>query len=214
MKLSRKKKIAREFLLLLSCVLISGLAFIGTYPYNFAINSKLDKLEKDVTHLTNEIDSLEKTFNAKLSKQKWFFNEWQNDANLADYENYTVIWERLEYLHKKDSIEYKWNNVWAKTVLDFNRSLGFKNPIQFEKFINDNSLNDIDLKNSTKVSSNQSEVNDIKLEIRNKKNKILDIGDQLNFALLFLVIAGIIAFPVRFLFYSIKWSIKTLKQKE
>lgn len=214
MKLNRKKKIAREFLLFLSCVLISGLAFIGTYPYNFAINSKLGKFEKDVTSLTNEIDSLEKTYNAKLAKQKWFFNEWQNGSNLVDYEDYTIIWEKLENYHKKDSIEYKWNKVWAKTVLDFNRSLGFKNPIQFDKFINDNSLNDADLKNSTKVRIIQSEIADLKFQIRNKKHKILDIGDQLNFALLFLVIAGIIAFPVRLLFYSIKWSLKTLKQKE
>ena len=30
-------------------------------------------------------------------------------------------------------IEYKWNNVWAKTVLDFTRSVGFNNPNQFNK---------------------------------------------------------------------------------
>jgi hypothetical protein len=214
MKLNKKRIIAREFLLFLGCVLISSLAFIGTYPYNYSIDSKIDKLEKDIIPLTIAIDSLETTINAKVAKQKWLFEEWQKNTDLADYKDYNEIWQILEYLHKKDSIEYKWNNVWANTVLDFNRSVGFKNPTQFDKFIKDNSLNDSELKIATETETVRVKVANLESQIKNYKYKILDIDDQLYFALIFLIITGIITFPIRYLFYSVKWSIRTLKQKE
>ena len=212
MKLNKKRIIAREFLLFLGCVLISSLAFIGTYPYNYSIDSKIDKLEKDIIPLTIAIDSLESTINAKVSKQKWFFEEWQKNPEYSAGKDYNEMWQRLEYFHKKDSIEYKWNNVWANTTLDFTRSLGFKNPTQFDKFIKDNSLNDSELKIATETEPVRVKV--ANLESRIKKYKILDIDDQLYFALIFLIIMGIIAFPIRYLFYSVKWSLRTLKQKE
>lgn len=215
MKLNKKKIIAREFLLFLGCVLISSLAFIGTYPYNYSIDSKIDKLEKDIIPLTIAIDSLEKPFNAKLSKQKWFFEEFQKNTVLKQsYRDSKELWQRLEYLHKKDSIEYNWNNVWNNALLDYNRSVGFKNPTQFDKFIKDNSLNDSELKIATNTETVRVKVANFESQIPKLWHKILDIKDQLNFALIFLIITGVIAFPIRYLFYSVKWSIRTLKQKK
>ncbi|MCR9066736.1 MAG: hypothetical protein NXI00_22390 [Cytophagales bacterium] len=214
MKLNKKRIIAREFLLFLGCVLISSLAFIGTFPYNYSIDSKIDKFEKDIIPLTITIDSLETPFNAKVSMQKRFFEEWQKNTDLADYKDYNEIWQRLEYLHKKDSIEYKWNNVWANTLLEFYRSVGFKNPSQLDKFIKDNSLNDSELKIATETETVRVKVANFESQINNYKNEILDIDDQLNFAFIFLIITGVITFPIRYLFYSVKWSLRTLKQKE
>ena len=214
MKLNRKKIIAREFLLLFSCFIISGIAYVGTYPYNYVIELKADKLEKSIIPLTVEIQSIEKPINAKLSKQKWFYEKWQENSNLVDYDSISDFWKRLEYLHKEDSIEYKWNNVWGKPVLDFNRSLGFKSPSQLDKFINDNSLDNNELNTLKKADPLKSKLVEIENQIRDKKNKMLELKDQLNFALLFLIITGIIAFPIRFLYNAIRWSVRTLNQKE
>lgn len=214
MKLNRKKIFAREFLLFLSCLFVSTIAFIGVYPYNYVINSKIDKFEENIIHLREEVEKIEKPINVKLSKQMWFYEKWQGNSDLAVYNNYSELWERLEHLQKQDSIDYKWNNVWRKPVLVFIKDLGFNNSSQFDKFIKDNSLNKDELNIILKADTIKTEITEIKNQVRRKENKVLGIEDQLNFALLFLIIVGIIAFPIRFLYYSVKWSMKTLKQKE
>lgn len=98
--------------------------------------------------------------------------------------------------------------------MDFTRSIEFKNPTQFDKFIKYNSLNDSELKVATETETVRVKVANFESQINNYKYKILDIDDQLNFALIFLIITGVIAFPIRYLFYSVKWNIRTLKQKE
>lgn len=214
MKLNRKKIIAREFLLLMVCIFISVIAFVGIYPYNHVIKSKVDKIEKKIIPLANELQEIEEPINAKLSKQKWFYEKWQENSNLVDYKNYSEIWEKLEYLHSKDSIKVKWNSVWAEPVLNLIKSLDFKNPTQFDKFIEDNSLNRDELDKIQVADNIRSEISDYKNQIESINYNLLDIDDQFNFALFILVIAGIIAFPIRYLYYSVRWSIKTLKQTE
>jgi len=214
MKLNRKKIIAREFLLLLSCFLISGIAYIGVYPYNYVIRLKVDKLEISINPLTDEIQSLEKPVNAKLSKQKWFYDENLKRDATSGYNSYSELWKRLEYLQKSDSIIFKWNNIWDTDLKNLIKEIGFNNVKDFDKFISDNSLKTDELKTIEKVDSIKTEIANIKSQIRIIENKGLDIKDQLNFALLFLLITGIIAFPIRYLIYSIKWSIRTLNQKE
>ena len=84
MKLIIKKIIAREFLIFFCCMLISGLAYIGTYPYNYIVKLKIDKLEMSIIPLLDEIQSIEKPLSAKLSKQKWYYEKWQENSNLLE----------------------------------------------------------------------------------------------------------------------------------
>jgi hypothetical protein len=214
MKLNKKKIIAREFLILLSCIIISGIAFIGVYPYNFVIQSKIEKLEKTTIPLTYEIDSLESSINEKLSKQKWYYNENEKKNTIGSYKSYSELWGRLEYIQKSDSIIFKWDNVWNKDLIRIIKEIGFNTAQDFDKFIFDNSLNPDELKKMEKIDLIKTEVSKIRNEIRSKEDKLLNIADQIYFTLLVLLVTGIIAFPIRFLFYSIKWSIRTLKQKE
>jgi peptidoglycan hydrolase CwlO-like protein len=214
MKLKRKKIIAREFLILLSCVLISCISFIGIYPYNFAVELKIDKFEKSINHLTDEIKSLENSISSKLSKQKWYYNENEKRNSIGRYNSYSELWKRLENIQKSDSIVFKWNYVWNTDLIRIIKEIGFETSMDFDKFIFDNTLNSNELKILEKIENKKTEITNINNKNRNKENKIMNINDQINFALLFLVITGIIAFPMRYLFYSIKWSIRTIKQKE
>lgn len=210
MELNKKKKIAREFLFFLSCVLISGIAFVGTYSYNYVVKSKVGKLEKKIILLKDSISELEKPIDTKLSKQKWFYKE--NLKRDVVYGSYSKLWERLEYLHKSDSIVFKWNNVWNVELKKMVKEVGFENVQEFDKFIKDNSLNLEELEIKAKTDFLQTQIVEFENQIKLQKHKIMDITKQFNFALLILAIIGIVVFPIRCIYYAVKWSIKTLKE--
>lgn len=181
---------------------------------NYYIKSQINKLENNKIQLSSEIITLGKYINVKLSNQKWFFNSWQEKSNFVDYKNYSEFWKRLENLLERDSIEYKWKNMWDESIIDFNENLGFKNSAQLGKFIEDNSLNKNEKKYLENLIIKEAEVANISSQINIKQTKILDFTSQVNSSLYILFIVGIIAFPIRYLYYSVKWSIKTLNQTE
>jgi len=215
MKLNRKKIIAREFLILMSCIGISILAYIGTLPYNYIISSNIKNSEKQIKPLNNQIDSLERAYNTKIEKHKWFFREIVDRYGPdIGYSSYKELWTRLSEFQKSDSIDYKWNNVWSQDVIKITKEIGFKDGKDFNQFIIEYSLNkqeQIDEENANKIRKN---VDSLKRQIRYKENRLLDSEGQIYFGLICLIIMAIIAFPVRYLIYSIRWSMKTLKQKE
>ena len=212
MKLGRKKIIAREFLTLISCVLISIVAYIGTFPYNNIIRSKIKKIESKIQNLDYQSDSLIKPYKQKIKKQEWFYNEFIRLATYKVYEKYDEVWQRLSKLQKSDSIIYKWENVWSKDLIRITKEIGFKNGKEFNQFIIDYSFNEKDYEIQNKVASLNNQI-EIYLKIKPTRNLILTSSEQLQFGLYCLVIFSIIVFPLRYLIYSIKWSIKTLKQK-
>ncbi len=214
MKLNRKKIIAREFLILISCIVVAVFAFVGTYPYNYVVNSKIERLKNSINPLTEEIDSLEKPFTQKVNNQKWIFDEYKERADTEIYKDHSELWDRFEELQKADSIIFKWNNVWSKEQKGIIKEIGSKNGNDFNQFILKNSLSNENIKNKSTADSLRSEINKLESQIRNKEYQRLDFDDQVQFALLFLIIISIIAFLFRYLSYSIKWSIRTLKQKE
>lgn len=211
MELNRKKIVAKELLIFFGCLLIFGIALLGTYSYNFVIKNSINNIENSISSLANEIEKLETTITPKLSQQKWFYDKWKENSNFQSYESYAKMWEKLEYYHKMDSIEHKWNNVWNKKIIDFNKDLGFKTSQEFNHFIFNNSLTTDDLEIKEKADSIRTEISVLKSQIKEKNHKI--IKKQINFALIFLIIAGIIAYPIRIIYHTIVWSIKTLKTK-
>ena len=215
MKLSRKKIIAREFLILLTCVLASTIAFLGTYPYNGAIDSRITKMEKEIEPLKSKADSLTDKISVKQEKQEWFFNE-NVDRYGPDigYATYTDLWNRLEEVQKADSIVYKWNNLWSSDLIKIIKEIGFKDGKEFNQFVAKYSLTDKEIQDKSKADPITNEIKNIESKIRTENYKLMNFDDRLEFSLICLIIFGVLAFPLRYLFYSIKWSIKTLKQKE
>jgi hypothetical protein len=215
MKLNKKKIIAREFLIVMVCAIVFVLAYLGTLPYNYFVNFKIDNLENESQPIKDSIETLTKSFSDKIGKQKWFVNEFEKfSATGSSYNKYTELWERLEYLEKADSIQDKWENVWGSESKEIIQKVGFSNGHQFEQFIESNSLstNEINQKNSIIPLNN--ELDKINSRIRTEKYKVLDADEKTEFALACLIIFGVLSFPLRYLIYVIRWSIKTLKQKE
>ena len=95
MNLKIKKIIAKEFLILIAFALIIGLTFIGTYPYNYIIKSKIDTLEKEGKYLRDSIDLLLNSFESRIDKQKWLFDELTKLDAKGNFSTYKVLWKKL-----------------------------------------------------------------------------------------------------------------------
>jgi hypothetical protein len=214
MKLNKKKLIAREFLILMLCGLVFGSAYLGTLPYNYFINSKIDNLENESQLLEDSVETLTKFFSDKIDKQKWFFNESEKLNITGIYNTYTELWERLEYLEKADSIQYKWDNVWNSAIIEIIQKIGFSKGHQFEQFIESNSLSTDEINQNNSVILLNNELDKNNSRIRTEKYKVLNSGRKMETALTCLMFFGVLSFPVRYLLYALGWSIKTLKQKD
>lgn len=70
-----------------------------------------------------------------------------------------------------------------------------------------------DIEAGRKASIINSEIETLKIKINDTSKRILSLENQLRSAGLAFTVAFIIFFFIRYLFYSIKWSIRTLKQK-
>jgi hypothetical protein len=127
MKTNHKKIVAREFLILICCLFIALIAFICLYPYDYFKTSKIENLNNEIVIIEKQIDRIQKPIENKISEQKRIYSEWMNNDEVSQtlYSNYRELWERLEYVHKADSINYKWNNVWAEPVINHLKKFGF-----------------------------------------------------------------------------------------
>ncbi|MEZ4826981.1 MAG: hypothetical protein R3C61_11995 [Bacteroidia bacterium] len=208
----QKKIIAREFLIFIAALGISVIAFIGTYPYNYFLNRKIDRIKEETKSLKDRIYKLEIAYNQKTEKQRWFYNESVRKGINGNFRYSSQLWERLEELQKSDSIIFNWNNVWEKELIEIIQDIGFKNGEEFNRFILDNSVANED--SNDKVNEIRRKVNSIEKTIWGLKSRILDTKEQIRFGLIFFAIISTIAFPIRYLFFAIRWSIKTLKEQE
>ncbi|WP_336068590.1 hypothetical protein [Mesoflavibacter sp. CH_XMU1404-2] len=215
MKLNKKKIIAREFLTLIACALVFGLAFICTIPYNYVIESRIEKLETTSQSLSDSINKIQIHFSPKIDKQKEFFEISESNRWHTKQWTYKELWSRLQKLNEKDSLKFKWNNEWSSGLKKkMGDLLGFKKLSDFEDYIENNSLTPKEVEKNASAEKLIDERENIESKIRTEKYKLLDFDDRLEFSLICLIIIGVLSFPLRYLFYAIKWSIKTLKQNE
>jgi len=216
MNLKKRKIIAREFLILLLVVALGLIAFACTYPYNYLINSSVSKLNSEIISYEKKLDSIEEPFKNKIAEQKRVYEGWMKNDNLDRnaYRDFREHWARLEYLHKEDSISFKYKNVWSKVVIDHLNNMGFTSANQLNEFIGANTIIEIDKNTQAKSKQLKDKIFNLREKYNNKKEEILEFDDQMNFALIIMLIGGILAFPIRFLIYGVKWSINTLKTKE
>lgn len=214
MQLQTKKIIAREFLILTLTALIGFVGFLGTYSNNYFKKTKIDKLEENIVEKNRMSDSLSKSYNIKVGKQNRFFNKYFDKVNREDTEFNTSdkLWKRLSDLAQKDSIKYKWKNVWNKELISFLKETGFSDGDNFNSFIVTNTITTSDFENYNHSAKLNQEIKELKSEKDTIRSKILSINQQIAFGFKCFIVASIILFGARYLFYAVRWSIRTLKQ--
>lgn len=215
MKLTTKKLIAREFLIMILVLTIGLISFFCTYPYNAYKRKQVENKSIEISEKSKKVDTLSLSFKNKIDQQNWFFEKYSNHWDISgDIINTSEkLWQRLDFLALNDSIKYKWQNVWDKELLAFNKEIGFSNPDEFKSFIDKNRITKED---SSNYESSLAINSEIALLTKNKKDyesEILSYNEQKEFGLKALIICFFILFGFRYLFYSLKWSLKTLKQK-
>lgn len=214
MELRTKKIIAREFLVTLTCLLVSFLFFIGTIIYNYRLESQRTDILNEIEIKTQLTDSLTRPYKEKLDNQEWFYTEAKNKEAQGDYENSQQLWTRLTSLSKADSVIYKWDNVWSKELKEVLREIGFKDGKAFNSFIGKNILSDEESKSFDRIRTLKEEINTLNEKSKNLDYKQFDKDNQIESSLAILLIIGIIGFPIRYFIYAIRWSYRVLKQKE
>jgi hypothetical protein len=213
LKLKTKKILAREFLILISIIILSVILYLGTFLYNLNINYQANKIEKKIMSKNQNIDSLRYSYDFKINKQKWFFEENAKKYDIYDFEynTYEKFWDRLSTIQKNDSLIYRWNNVYSKKLKEIFKEIGLKDGYELNEFIIKNSVTLQDLENKKIADSLKIDVNKFKNKKIDVSKKKLKPSEQFNFFISCLSILVIIMFPIRFLIIAIKWCYLILK---
>lgn len=213
MKLNKKKLIAREFLILISCILLFLLAFLGTFTYNNYLNNQKNNLNEKLQSKEKHIDSLMSPYRIKKEKQKWLFKEFSKRFRMGEANTPDKLWKDIIDLKKKDSLIHHWNNLSIQQIDAYNK-VGFDSGQEFKIFIKENHLTSQDIADTAKAHKIQKSVNQVNSKIEYLRSKKLNSKERKNFLwLAFLIIFGA-AFPLRWIVIGTKWSIRTLKYKE
>jgi hypothetical protein len=205
-----KQIIAREFLVLIFTCVLCALTLPITYFLNAYYSNKAEALEELQSKKEALSDSLEKPFNKKLRIQSWFYEKVE-DYGFTDLPPSDILlWE--DALTNKDSIEIKWhtNPDYKMNVIPFCKSINIKGPKQYYAFIVNNTVTHKD-----SLDKKRSEaINDTVLGMINEKYKYYassmsyEQREQFTYNSFFVLIA--LLFGLRYLYYAIRWSIRTL----
>lgn len=214
MQLKTKKRIAKEILLLLGSGLFTLTIFLFVYPYNWYCSSKSDGVQTIIATKTIQADSLLSQYNQKLKQQKWFYeqNLKEYDVSTYGYNTYDDLWKRLEVIYINDSIEIKYSKTWGRELVELLKKVGFQNAQMFKEFVGKNIFDQKDKADKLKSDYIQNEIVQLNSEKRIWDLKALSINEQRAFAVKAFIGLLIILYPLRFLFWLIVWSFKTLKQ--
>jgi hypothetical protein len=216
MKLTIKKIIAREFLTLTLVLSLGLVSFLCTYPYNAFKRNQAENKSTDISEKTKLADSLSIPYKSKLDKQNWFFEKFSNHYDLSGdttFDSSNEIWKGFDKNAINDSIKYKWEKKWDKDDITYFKEIGFSNPVALHSFIDKNRITKLDSTNYDSSVTINSEIASLSKSKNDNDSEILSYNEQTEFGLKALIICFIILFGFRYLFYSLKWSLKTLKQK-
>lgn len=210
---SNQKIIAREFLVLITTLIIGIIAFLSIYPYNIYHQNQVETINAQILIKKKISDSLSQSYNKKLDRQVWFSNKYINKFNLPGWSNNDKVWKRLSDLSEKDSIRFKCKS-WDRELISFVQESGFETPEAFKNFIDANIIISDDIKRNNEASNMKAEIKSLNKEKEYAQSKIFSFEKQFQFALIAFIVSLSLLFIMRYIFYGIKWFIKTLNQKQ
>lgn len=233
-----KKVIAREFLLLLFCVVISLITFLIIYPYNFIRKNQMDAIDNQIDVKRETIFKLSTFYKSKQDNQYWYTEQYYSshfdvgdlngvgrnlivssllDSQRKRFEVYatknsnSVLWKRLYKIARSDSVKIKWVNIWHKDFIEFHKFMGFSSPDTFKSFILANTMSSEDLKKNKLVLKEGKEYHILGSTRSGIESTIISRKDQISYLKGSLIVSIIILYFLRYLFYSITWSFRMLK---
>ena len=212
MKLETKKLIAREFLLLLISVGLGLIGFILTLGYSFIKESQLNNLQNEIILNESNNQKLNNSYDKKYETRAWFYNTINEKFDLSNssYNDPDKLWKRLNILIQKDSLRYKYEQ--SPDIRESFKIVGLTNIESVEKFIQQNNLTKAEISDINKYVQDRKFIESLNSKASEAKSNTLSDSKKNEFTLWLFLCVLIFIFPIRYLYYSIKWSSKILKQ--
>lgn len=218
MYVNNKKILAREFLYFISILTIILFFIIGIFIYNYSIDQKLVELKSLKASEIKKEAILKQSEENKVRNQKEFSEMLINLERKKDNKNgfvvltqkqVKIVWDLLE-IRYKDSVEAE--RLWRKIRDEIKYKFKLKSKIDLIKFIENNIITDNDLSNYKLGVLSSKNLQEIRNELDILENRRYSPEDIKSSILNVLKILFVLLFIFRYLFYGIKWSIKTLKE--
>jgi hypothetical protein len=208
--INNKKILAREFVYFIICLLIFSLTFLFIFSYNYFTQNQAANFSKKVKEKNVFIDSIKSINNKKIDAQNYFTDNYKKEFDIDIYsEVNTELWNTLNRIVKADSVKYKWENKWEKTLVSFNKKMGYKSPEEFTNFIKSNVISSSDI---ALIEKSKKEVRFLKSQEKDKNSDFIELKEQLRISIIALLISFFTLFILRYLIYGTKWSLKVLKE--
>ena len=133
MNLKIKKRLAKEFLLIILTIVLGVLFFLCIYSYNYYQNYQIKNLDYNIVDEPNKIDNYLYFYNRKSYNQTLFFTKFSEKVSLPGtlFDTSNKLWSHIEEIEKKDSIKKYWENKWSKKFVGVISTCGFDTPDKF-----------------------------------------------------------------------------------
>lgn len=156
----------------------------------------------------SEMELYTKTFSVFLEQ---YFP--QEELYFTDFKRSEYLWEKLNTLLASDSIEDKFYNEWNHSTRNKLKTIGLDNPLKLIEFIETNSLNGTDLINIVKSDSLEREIKATSYSKRSTGKRKISKNRKNDITYNVIIIGIMLLFMIRYIFYSVKWSLRILKEK-
>jgi uncharacterized protein (DUF2164 family) len=188
MNLKSKKIIAREFLFLISSVVIAVLVFVGIHIYNQILKEEIRQIEDSIAALRDELDKIEEPYAKKIEEQHRLFESAGYDIENGN--EHSKIWARLVELGKADSIVHKWNFVWNNDLKETFKEIGLNTGEEVNQFVINNTLNIRELQSEFEADSLRSIAQRLRLQYARSITKPVEYEEKLH--IIFLTLVGVL----------------------
>ncbi len=215
MKLHTKKIIAREFLFLLGCCILTILTYLAIVGYSSILDYQIQQSSNHYTELRNEIQLLNEPLKKKSLVRNQFYERYKSLFAVDQYESSDEFWNKnLKSLNNSDSLAHYWNYKWTQKQIEKLNELGFYNWLDFKSFINKNLFTKSDAENLKiirKKKAQRKRISPKLADLYKEKDELSEKEIYHKTKLTFITLI-LIAFPVRYILIFSVWSIKTLKK--
>jgi len=213
MTIKVKKAIAREFLFLILCLVIVLITYCASYLINRSYQNHAKEIRTTIRDKIILAELLGTPYKQKSAGQYYLYYDIDRKFDLqANGVSQNSLWTSLIRYNKSDSIKYLWN-YWDPIVLSGFKNFGFKTEDDLSKYITENTpvkSELVNFKQSLKIGLQVDSLHQVEKKLEYKiGTRKSQIERNLNYSI---VISLLVFFIGRFIFYGIKWSLKTLKQ--
>ena len=215
MKLHIRKIIAREFLLLMLTIAIGFLLFLLTFLYNYYHKIKYQSIATEIFAKQSYADSLMKPFESKTKrineihiKIKDMFDIINSSDLKGAFKNSE---ELISFLSQPENVKETFE------LINLSKDLkgSFANIDEFRSIVSlqpSEILTTIDSTSYRHGLNTKAEVKLLEKEKEIHNSKILSLSNQIKIASWTFFAAMTIFFFIRYIYYALKWSWKTLKE--